>query len=197
MNVARRADGLLSAKQTIALLRSLERYPLGRQEENLLRDLAAFYPSIWSKGRNTIAFLCNASVLKERDGLISFAASGIEAQDWSRMLGKLVADALVRRFATDGAEGCLQANISGGGLWLDSMILPGVAEGLPLWIIEFAVADRERIGSRFWRVSETYEALFLDGARAANQLKARRSISAAQLPSPSNDETILASRNSR
>jgi len=95
-------------------------------------------------------------------------------------LGGLIAKVLVNRLADAGAGGCLQAN-GANGLWLDAMQLPGAAEGLPLWIAEFAVATRERINSRFWRVTEAYEQLFLTGARAANTRRVGRSISAAEL----------------
>jgi Domain of unknown function (DUF3883) len=179
MNVAKRADGLLPAKQTIALLEVMERYPRGLQENNLLQDLAAFYPPIWSRGRNTITLLRTMAVIKERDGLISIADTSID--DWPRALGQLVAEILVRKISDENLGGCLQADVRSGGLWLDSMMLPGSEEGLPLWVIEFTVATRERIGSRFWRVSDAYEPLFLRGARAANCRNVQRSMSAAEL----------------
>jgi len=70
MNVARRSDGLLSAKQTVTLLGLMKQYPRGRQAEHLLRDLAALFPAVWSKGRNTIALLQTMNVVSERDGLV-------------------------------------------------------------------------------------------------------------------------------
>jgi hypothetical protein len=181
MNVARRADGLLSAKQTVTLLGLMEQHPIGRHEESLLQDLAASYPAIWSRGRNTIALLRTMEVIEERDGLISIADASVEPGNWPRALGRLVAESLVKRLTDESLGGCLQADVTTGGLWLDSMMLPGSAEGLPLWVIEFTVATRDRIDSRFWRVSETYQPLFLRGARAANRRNVQRSLSAAEL----------------
>lgn len=180
MNVARRSDGLLSAKQTLALLGLMEQQPVGRQEQHLLKDLAAFYPSIWSKGRNTIAFLRLMNVIVEREGLLLLSVSADPNRDWLRMLGGMVANSLVTRLAESGS-GCLQANIEDGGLWLDSMLLPGAMEGFPLWIVEFSIATRDRVGSRFWRIDKAYEPLFLEGARAANKKRIRRTMTAAEL----------------
>ena len=180
MNVARRSDGLLSARQTIALLGLMKDRRYGRQEEHLLQDLAASYPAVWSKGRNTIALLREMNFISERDGVIRITDAAGECGSWTRKLGELTATSLVNRLSEDGAGRCLQANVNGS-LWLDAMLLPGAGEGLPLWIIEFAVAARENVGSRFWRVTETYKSLFLGGARAANHRRVRRSMSLAEL----------------
>jgi len=189
MNVARRSDGLLSAKQTIALLGLMKHRPYGRPAENLLQDLAASYPAVWSKGRNTVALLRRMNFITERDGLISITDPAIDRDSWIKTLGELTANTLVNRLSDDGASGCLQANTHGG-LWLDAMLLPGVAEGLPLWIIEFTVATREHVGSRFWRVTEAYEPLFLAGARAANRRRVRRSMTATELEAKLERDTI-------
>ena len=57
MNVARRADGLLSARQTLALLALVGQRAAGYAEEQALRDLAAIEHASRSRANNTIILL--------------------------------------------------------------------------------------------------------------------------------------------
>lgn len=184
MNAVRRSDGLLSASQTIALLELIARHGDGCSESQVLRNLAAVAAASWSKARNTLSMLSTLGMLQLDDGQIqikAFPDGEAERDEWHEHIGGLTAKLLADRIAAEGAARCIQARGPQSELWLDSMLLPGASEGLPLWVVEFSVASREQIGSRFWRISERHSPRFLAGVRAANRTHLRHSVSAAQL----------------
>jgi len=187
MNVARRADGLLSAKDTAALLELLQAHPDGRSEKLIIADLAALLPVSWSRSHNTITLLREHGVLAETDGRLGVKNPIVGPRGWFEPLARLVAEDLASRIAK-GSVNCLQSKSAKDGLWLDSMLLPGSAEGLPFWVIDFAVATRDSTRSRFWRITESYEALFLEGARESNRQRVRRTMSAAELDAKLDDD---------
>lgn len=178
MNVARRADGLLSARQTLALLEVVGQRAAGCVEEQALRDLAAIEHASRSRASNTIALLTEIGAL-ERDGPSVRLANNRSLEEWSSHIGDLTASLMVRRIETDGPR-CLQAR-GEDGLWLDSMLLPGTEDGLPLWLVEFGVAVRAGSRERFWKVAPRHQPDFLAAARAANRTHTKRPMTPAQL----------------
>lgn len=181
MSTARRSDGLLSARQTIGLLRLIEENRSETQTEQLLRNFAASHAGAWSRARNTVAFLCELEILEEDSGHVRMhAASTSFDQAWFIVIGQTVAKLLATHLSTVKKPGCLQAD-KDGGFWVNSMLLPGASEGIPLWIIEFAIATRESLGSHFWRIAPEYESLFRESVRRANQQNAKRPLPVAKL----------------
>ena len=190
MNVVRRADGPLSAKHTLALLDLLQAHPAGRSEQLVIRDLAALHPVSWSRAHNTIALLRELDVLADAAGAIfvkKMTTAG--ASRWVEPIARQIAANMASRVA-NGSVRCLQARSNHEGLWFDSMLLPGSSEGLPFWIIEFAIATRDSNSSRFWRLAKAYESVFLDGARESNRRRARRVMTAAELEAKLGDDAI-------
>jgi len=178
MNVARRADGLLSARQTLALLALVGQRAAGYAEEQALRDLAAIEHASRSRANNTIILLAEAGAL-ERDGSYVRLASERSMEEWRSHIGDLTASIMVRRIEAEGPR-CLQAR-GDEGLWIDSMLLPGIEDGLPLWLVEFGVALRGGSRERFWRVSPRHQQNFLAAARTANRIHTKRPMTQAQL----------------
>src|ERR1700754_1092327 len=124
MNVVRRADGLLPARQTMALLALVSQRAAGYVEEQALRDLAAIEHASRSRASNTIALLAEAGAL-ERDGSSVRLVSERSLEEWRSHIADLTASLMIRRIEADGPR-CLQARDEDG-LWLDSMLLPGIA----------------------------------------------------------------------
>lgn len=181
MSIGRRSDGLLSARQTVSLLGLIEANRPETQMEQLLRDFAASHAGTWSKVRNTLAFLCELGILEEDSWHVRVRPAGTPpGQVWPLVIGHAVAKSLAARLSDGKKLGCLQAD-QDGRFWLNSMLLPGVSEGTPLWIIEFAIATRENFGSYFWCIAPEYEPYFRESARLANQQRAKRPLSAAAL----------------
>lgn len=181
MNIARRSDGLLSARQTVGLLRLVEANGWDMRAEQLLRDFAASHPGAWSRARNTLAFLCELGILEEDSGHIRLRTTrSARDQDWTRAIGQAIAKLLAARLSNWRKPGCLQVDRNGR-FWISSMLLPGASEGMPLWIIEFSIATRETLRSHLWRIAPEYEFHFRESARRANQQSVKRPISATEL----------------
>lgn len=176
MNVARRSDGLLTARQTLALLTLVDSRGDGCGEEQALADLAATEPVSWSKARNTIVMLRRLKTLGGPSGTLSLIAGrGFGREEWFERLGSLVAGVIVEKLASEqGAS--LRAHPTDG-LTLDSFLLSGAEDGLSSWILEFSIASRPTAQSRFWQVDPRYEGAFLASARVANTRRPRRAIS--------------------
>lgn len=181
MNVVRRSEGLLPAAQTRVLLELIAARRSGRSEEQLLRDLSASTVISWAKARATLAMLQTLGMIG--GDLSPLLTVGREPATvlWDHELSYRAAMELVRRIDEHAAWPCVRLQLPTPSLQIDSMILPAMSDGLGLWIIEFGVASRESVGSRFWIVSERFSELFLQGSREANALRPRRAKSAVQL----------------
>ncbi len=133
--------------------------------------------SIRPRARNTIALLSEFGLLRTAGE--ARLTIGVPAQGFHSQIASATATLLARRIETTGPR-CLQAR-GEDGLWLDSRLLPGWEDGLPLWLLEFEVATRPSVKERFWRVTPHHSAVFLGAARAANRALARRPMNSAQL----------------
>jgi hypothetical protein len=182
MSAARPSDGQLSAKLTLALLALVSSRGARQPERTLIQDFAASYPAMWSRAANTLLLLTDMGVLVRSDD------SAQLSNDWALLdtcqIQPSLQGAIAARLATAvrSRKGAfLQADSIQGGIWIDSMLLPSGLGGLPLWIIEFEVAERDCATSRFWRVSPTYEATLLASVRATNKALIQKSLSQQQL----------------
>lgn len=180
MSAARRSDGLLSAEQTLALLSIIARSARGDSADRFLRDLTASYPAAWSKGRNTLSLLGEMNIVSSEEGNIQLSADATNQNKWREIISRNVAELLVELLSRNSRPQCLQRKRSGG-LWIDSMLLPKSAEGFPLWVLEFGIASRDEIESRFWQIREKFEKIFLGAAREANNEHLRRVMSSSEL----------------
>ena len=70
---------------------------------------------------------------------------------------------------------------STGGLVLDSMTMPAMPDGLATWIVDFGVADRAAVESRFWTLAADRHDAFLGGIREGNASRPRRARTLADL----------------
>jgi hypothetical protein len=177
MNAARPTDGLLPAGQTLALLALIGQSANGCTEERALADLAAIASASVSRARNTIALL-------SRFGLITFGDQsrmtvGGPVQDLTWTIASATTKLLAKKIEEVGPR-CLQVRGSEG-LWVDSRLLPGWEDGLPLWLLEFDVAVRANARDRYWRIAPPHVDLLLEAARAANRESVRRSMTPSQL----------------
>lgn len=182
MNVARQSDGLLPAAQVFALMDLIENNagekPLATQ---LARDLRVGSSASIAKTQNTIEMLRKFEIVDIVDEAVWLRdGQGRTQSAWLRELGHLTAVTIAQRLMEQGPSGCLQHGLGDGGLWIDSMSLPGAHDGLSLWVVEFEAAFRESVSSRFWRISEPFEAIFLDVVRRSNVRHACRMMSAEQ-----------------
>lgn len=181
MSGARESDGLLEAEQVYALLDLIGGTSSRPTPDQLARELRVRASASAAKTYNTIQMLRRFDVLEMVDGHAKLRVGEKWARSaWHTEIGRLTALALADRLAQRGPVGCLQRGGDGGGLWLDSMSLPGSHDGLSFWAVEFAAAIRERTTSRLWRVAEPFEAIFLEVARKSNIRHARRLLTAEQ-----------------
>lgn len=177
MNAARPADGLLPARLTLALLALVGQRAEGCTEERALADLTAVASASRSRTRNTIALLSRFGLLKAVDQ--TRMTVGVAEEHFHSSIASATAALLAERIEVVGPR-CLQAR-GEDGLWLDSRLLPGWEDGLPLWLLEFDVASRPSAKERYWRVTPGHSDIFLRAARAANRHAVRRPMTPAQL----------------
>lgn len=178
MSIARPADGLLPAGHALALLSVLAVTPNGSTERRALADFSALRPAPRSRALNTISVLA-AFGLIERDGDLLRVRSDLPPDAWGSQIAISVAELVAERVRERGAR-CLQSR-GAGELWLDSMLLPGPHDGIPLWLIEFGVVSRAGMRDRFWRVGDQHAHRFLTAARSANRTHLPPPLSQAQL----------------
>lgn len=179
MNDVRPSDGLLSARQTIALLDRI-RERGGQKEEQLARDLAATEGAAVSRTSSSLATLGSFGIIQAEGGSISLTDGWSQQQDWEEGLRPLLARLVADRIRDARAEYCLGSQPGTGHLWLDSMTLPNPGQGLLLWLVGFGVLHRPP-GSRHWLVDERYAELFVNLVRAANESCTRTGVSLNQL----------------
>lgn len=169
MNVARQADGLLSAAKTIALLELLGQSSVGLTVDQVAHDLCVQHAASHSRTRNSIIMLRSAGLLtRSSDRLVLVAGL---AAGWRVRIGAWVAERMSERLATTGAHAL---RLYGGHITLDPMQLPGPVDGLPLWLTEFGVASRSGFASRQWVIAKDYEEYFMGAARSWNRSASRR-----------------------
>lgn len=179
MNVARPADGLLSAAQTIALLDRL-REQGSQTERQLVCDLAATHAAPVSRTTCSIATLRLLGVIQEKSGRFSMAGQWGQLADLRASLGELLANLLADRIRDAQAQHCLGSREDAGQLCLDSMTVPNSGDGLLLWLIGFGVVTRAP-GSRHWPISTEYTDLFMTLLREANNRRLESILTPEQL----------------
>ncbi len=182
MSDVRESDGLLDAEQVYVLLDLISgssSWPIPTQ---LAREMRVRASASAAKTYNTIAMLQRFDVLEMANGNARLRiGDDWSPPAWHSEIGKLTALTLADRLINHGPVGCLQRNSIDGGLWLDSMSLPGSHDGLSFWAIEFSAAIRERTTSRLWRVATPFETIFLNVARQSNTNHVHRAVTAEQL----------------
>lgn len=181
MSAARESDGLLEAEQVYALLDLIGSSSSCLIPDQLAQELRVRASASIAKTYNTIEMLHKFGILEMLAGNARLRANKkCTPLAWRSEIARLTALNLAERLIQHGLVGCLQRASADGGLWLDSMSLPGAHDGLSFWAIEFAAATRECTTSRLWRVAEPFEAIFLDVARKSNARHARRLMTAEQ-----------------
>lgn len=180
MSVGSSADGLLSAEQTISLVRLVDSHDVGITEEQLLRDLRASAASSWSRGRNTIHKLISYGILTQHDGRLLPAQRGLKEANLRTTIESNVSNDLLGRIVSAPAWACLQFEPDGGNITIDMMAMPGMQDGLGQWLIDFGVLQRERVESRHWLVPAQRRETFITAAKTSAE-SPRRSKSAEKL----------------
>lgn len=175
MNAARQTDGLLTAGQTIALLDLLGQSQDGVAGDRAARDLAASKAASHARTYNTIAILADAGFLV-RNGE-RFACRRRNGEDWRLRIAAWVAQQIADRMVQHGAHAL---HLHDDRLVVDTMLLPGPADGLRLWMIEFGIATRGEFGSRRWLVAEQFADVLMGAAKGWNERR-RRVVSQAAL----------------
>ena len=184
MNAARPADGLLSAAQTIALLKILGQSGARVTEDQAARDMSARRAASFVRTLNSIAMLEVIGIVGRSKGRV-FSYISSEAS-WRSSIADWVARTIAARMSDSGAH-ALQ--FYGDAIVLDPMRLPGPVDGLRLWLIEFGVATRSGSASRRWVIAKDFERHFLGAARAWN-LGTRRRMSQALLEKRLADQAV-------
>lgn len=167
MNVARRSDGLLPAEQLDALLDLLSRSP--GSTSTLCQGLRALRGASPVRTSNTLEFLREIGAADEQEGQWSMIEPLRRATAESRQ--SQVRTAFVKRYV-----GQLDSSNVGSAfqtednqeLWVDSYQLPLRELGYPFMLIALAIAERETLSSRFWRIAPAYAPLFLDALQRIN-----------------------------
>ncbi|MER8942882.1 DUF3883 domain-containing protein [Mesorhizobium sp. M0915] len=155
----------------------------GCSEERAIADFTAVASASRSRTRNTIALLSRFGLLKATDGTRMTAV--VPEVEFHSSIASAVAASLAERIEVVGPR-CLQSH-GEDGLWLDSRLVPGSEDGLPLWLLEFEIATRPSAKERYWRITPLHADVFLRAARTSNQDTVRRPMTAAQL-----EATLLA-----
>jgi hypothetical protein len=174
MSVARPADGLLSAVQTIALLEVLAQSATGMTEDQAARDLCARRAASVVRTLNSIAMLEAAGIVERDNGRV-FPRPASDTH-WRSPIADWVARTIAARMFKGGAH-ALQFH--GDDIVLDPMQLPGPVDGLRLWLIEFGIASRSGSASRRWLIAKEFESHFMEAARIWNRRTRRRMSQAA------------------
>lgn len=180
MNAARLSDGLLPAVATLALVGLLADRPDGSPVETVLRDLAATIPISWSRARNTIAKLSQYGAIEPAGpGRISLAKG--PTGGWHAWIAEQVVAELTSRLSRDAAWSCVSFDRTSGEMIIDAMILPAMGDGLAMWIIDFGIAGRPSVETRFWSVAPIHRPMFVADLRRANAGRTQRTKSAERL----------------
>lgn len=170
MNAARLSEGLLRAAQTIKLLEHLEGCIDGMPTDQLLRDVSTLLQTSRPKILNTIEILNQLQVLKQNlmtDRCIM--PLNLPTENIFGEIRRRTARAFAGRITSAQRESCIRANRESDDVELDSLILPGVADGFRLWLIEFDIAVRPTIQSRYWKIQTDVAADFLECASRKNE----------------------------
>jgi len=164
----------------LALLSLIARGNEGTLEDQVLKDLAATAQISWSRARNTIQMLIAFNAIVRKGDRI-FVVDQTWRQDARNLIAKKSASELIRRIEEHCAWACLKSHLPDGSLFVDSMALPAMTDGLGLWIIDFGVASRNAVESRHWYIATSFASIFSQAVREANSKRPRKAKSAAQL----------------
>lgn len=162
MNAARPSDGLLGAEYTINLLRHLAGSSKGLPIEQLLEDFSAISLASHSKTINTIAILEELEIVASTNirGVRTISSKFASEECYSKIRHK-TAELFTNSISADSRETCIRSNIAGTAIELDSFLVPGTANGSVLWLLEFGIVNRARIGERYWRVAADFADAFV------------------------------------
>ena len=180
MSAARPGSGLLSAASTAALIELLSAKPRGITAEQAIRDLVASTPAPWSRARATLAKLTAYGIVVDApDGGLVLSAA--RPDDWHRCIADRVAGELSSVLSEGESWSCVRMDGSTGDLVLDTMTMPAMPDGLAMWIVDFGVARRPAVESRFWILAAERHHTFLGDIREGNASRPRRAQSLADL----------------
>jgi hypothetical protein len=115
-------------------------------------------------------------LLQESDGRVAIAGGmGLDSEDWVQAIRWAVAGHMCSLLAREELSRAVQYRQREQEVWVDSLLLPGSDVGLPVWVVDFGVASRESLLSRFWLVDKSFHQLFLDAIRSVNDDRATSS----------------------
>lgn len=167
MRNARSSEGILAAPLVLRLiaLAMTGRYLTDRQ---LLDDFCVQHPGTRARAICTLEILRAERLLSEETPQLHASCDAREEHEWTQLLGSLTCQLLLRRMRDCRVPGVIRRMPDSGALWVDSLLLPGAAQGLPLWIVGFGVASRSSVLDRLWKVSSEFEGALLSAVRDSN-----------------------------
>ncbi len=158
----------------------LARRPDGASIEHLLKDLAATNSISWSRARNTVEKLIAYGLFQaDAKSLVRLAPE--ECLDLPAWIAERVVTEFIALLTKAEAWSCVGRDPATGELMIDAMTLPPIRDGLAMWLIDFEIAQRAAVQTRFWTVADNHTKAFLTGARDANREPPRRAKSAERL----------------
>jgi len=180
MSVARPSDGLLPAGGTLTLIGLLANRPDGSAVEIVLSDLAATIPISWSRARNTITKLSQyGAIVAAGPARISLAKE--PSGGWRAWIAEQVVGEFTSKLSKSSTWSCVRFEQTSGGVIIDAMLLPPMGDGLEVWVIDFEIAGRSSVETRFWSVAPIYREKFIKALKHANAGRIRRTKSADRL----------------
>lgn len=145
--------------------------------DQLLRDVSTLLQTSRPKITNTIEILSQLQVLKQSPMTDKPIMSlNVSTTDIFGEIRRRTAQAFADRITIAQRESCIRANRENDDVELDSLILPGVEDGFRLWLIEFDIAVRPTIQSRYWKIQPDVAADFLRCASRKNEKRLTKPI---------------------
>lgn len=181
MSGARFSEGYLSPGHAMALLGIVAEAPTQISTDALAKHMSAVFHAPAIRTRNTISLLSELEILTCQDNSTTISASlPRQAEILRQLIAEKVATELVRRIEEHQAWACVR-HIDEREISLNGMMLPGVADGLGIWILGFGIASRASKSSYEWRIEPLLYPLFLDALHRLNGERIRRPKTADQL----------------
>ena len=163
MNVARPSDGLLGAAHTTELLRLIGGTSGGSPLRQMLKDFSEISLTSRSKTQNTIRILEEFGILTSNHPSGTRGISPrFAGKDCYAKIQQETVNLFINSITAHGRESCIHSSIAGNSIELDSFLLPGRTNGSLLWLLEFGIAIRTKIGDRFWTVASEFSESFVN-----------------------------------
>lgn len=170
MNAARQSDGLLGAAHTLSFLEMMMGFPGQVSSDQLIHDFAATTHISLAKTYNTLLMIYNLGLVEIQNGTIQFETKFSFIKDtWYQKLQQSVYGEIIRRIVSTNRKNCIVRTNKKSILVLDSFLLPGTDDGLKLWVLEFSIASKEMLQTRFWTISDIFIEHFLSCAGKMNE----------------------------